>query len=346
METIKVPVINIKNQDIDFYLCKIKAKYITTITYVARRREHEEEGAVQRILNKTRISSIKDYLINGGYFPNNMILNFVGEEFIKIGSDKKEANVSIEPRIVQVIDGQHRIEGLREAIKSMPSIGEIEFPILFSLGLTTAQCAQIFININTEQKVVPKSLIYDLYGLLNVTNRDYSIDRAGDIAKTMNEEKRSPYNEYIKFPSAKKFKGGIQLSTFVNNLKVFVKEDGEFSKYSINTLEAQTNTLINYFSAIEKMYGKEWDSLKNPFLYASGFGAALDILENKILALGFAQRKFSEDFFKSFFKIEKSKLPILDDIKGLSGESARLKLKDKLLSLINLEETREEDIEF
>ena len=51
-----------------------------------------------------------------------------------------------------------------------------------------------------------------------------------------NSDDNSPYQRYIKFPGSRKFKGGIQLSTFVNSLKPLVKSDGEFSKYSLTTI--------------------------------------------------------------------------------------------------------------
>ncbi len=341
--TFTTKVLKLSHKNIDYFLCKIKGAKLANMTYVARRREHEEEGAVQRILNKSRISGIKDFLISGGYFPNNVILNFVIDTQVTIEGDT--ASISEDYRIAQIIDGQHRIEGIKEAIKGDPSIGEIEFPVIFGIGLSTAQCAEIFLSINTEQKVVPKSLIYDLYGLTNVTNRDFSIDRSNDIAIKLNEDVKSPYSGYIKFPSSKKFKGGIQLATVVTNLKVFVKEEGEFKKYSLNSLENQTATLLNYFIALEKGYGN-WESLKNPFLYASGFGAALDVLQLRILAIGYSKKDFSVDFFKSIVKFDKSRLPTTDDIKSMSGDKQRTVIKDKLLSTFSFEETHEDQIKF
>ena len=69
--------IAINHGGIDFYLCALDCKTIVTISYVARRGESEEEGAVQRILNKSRITSISDYILEGGFFPTNIILNVV-----------------------------------------------------------------------------------------------------------------------------------------------------------------------------------------------------------------------------------------------------------------------------
>ncbi|MDR6563575.1 MULTISPECIES: DGQHR domain-containing protein [unclassified Arcicella] len=338
-------VLTLSHKNITYYLCKITGAKLATMTYVARRREDDEEGAVQRILNKSRISAIKDFIISGGYFPNNVILNFGNASNVTVEKDNDTVSISDDVRIAQIIDGQHRIEGIKEAIKNDPLIGEVEFPVIFGIGLSTAQCAEIFLSINTEQKVVPKSLIYDLYSLTNITSRDFSIDRSNDIAIKLNEDNKSPYYGYIKFPSSKKFKGGIQLATVVSNLKVFVKEEGEFKKYSLTSLENQTVTLLNYFTAIEKAYGN-WDSLKNPFLYASGFGAALDVLQHRILAIGYSKKEFTVDFFKSIVKFDRHSLPTTEIIKGMSGDKQRNVIKDKLLISFDFEETNENEIKF
>lgn len=341
----QIHFIEIEHDDVVYYLCKMSGNILTNISYVARRGETEEQGAVQRILNKRRITGIKDFLLNGGYFPNNIILNFVKTENITIDKNSNSLSIVTEPRIAQIIDGQHRVEGLKEAIKISNEIGDVEFPVLLTLNIETAKCAEIFVSINTEQKSVPKSLIYDLYGLLNIQNRDFSVDRGTDIAEILNKDELSPYQGFIKFPGSRKLKGGIQLSTLVNNLKPLVKRDGEFNKYSIDTLETQAKVLINYFRAIESCYDKDWDKLSNPFLFASGFGAAIDVFISKVLPYSFAQKKFSEAFFKSIIQMSKTELIHQSIVKGLGGEAARERIKSLFANFINIEETTEEDFE-
>ena len=205
-----VKYIQLHHKDITYYLCRMSGKDLIRISYVARRGESEEEGAVQRILSKNRISSITDYLLNGGYFPTNIILNVVDSSKIAVDENVSVLRFSDESHIAQLLDGQHRVAGMREAIKENPTIGEIEFPVLIAVGLSTSQCATVFISINTEQKNVPKSLIYDLYGLVETPNRDYSLDRGRDIADNLNRMSGSPYAGYVKFPGSARFKGGIQ----------------------------------------------------------------------------------------------------------------------------------------
>lgn len=329
----------------DYFLTLMSAEIISEISYVSRRGVDEEKGAIQRILNKTRISGIRDFLLNGGFFPNTIILNVVEDGNLSIKKSNNSISFNVSPRIAQIIDGQHRVEGLKEAIKIDKSTKKVLIPTVIANNLSTEECAEIFISINTEQKSVPKSLIYDLYGLMDISAKDFSIERGTDIAKILNSEDTSPYQRYIKFPGSRKFKGGIQLSTFVNSLKPLVKSDGEFSKYSLTTLDYQANVLKNYLNALQSYYGDTWYTLKNPFIFASGFGAIIDVFSSKILPYCYSQKKFTESFFKKIIIIPKEDLIFQREVKGLSGEAARNKIKSRLISYLNIETTKEEDFE-
>lgn len=341
-----VNYIQLHHKDITYYLCRMSGNDLSRISYVARRGESEEEGAVQRILSKNRISSIADYLLNGGYFPTNIILNVVDASKIEVDENASVLRFSEEAHIAQLLDGQHRVAGMREAIKADPAIGEIEFPVLVAVGLSTSQCATVFISINTEQKNVPKSLIYDLYGLVETPNRDYSLDRGRDIADNLNRISESPYAGYVKFPGTARFKGGIQLSSMVNSLRSLVKPQGEFEKFQITTLERQTKILLNYFRALQYYYDKKWYELTNPFIYASGFSAAIDVLINKLLPYCYSKKKFTVETFRSVIHLPKDKLPQQADVKGASGETAKSILYQKLSEAVDIEKIDEEDMEF
>jgi len=42
-------------------------------------------------------------------------------------------------------------------------LGKLEIPVAFYQHLRTQECADIFLSINTEQKPVQRSLVFDLY---------------------------------------------------------------------------------------------------------------------------------------------------------------------------------------
>ncbi len=114
--------------------------------------------------------------------------NVIEDNVLEYDERKNELTLEVSPRVAQIIDGQHRLEGLKEAIKNDSSKKKLMLPTVLADDLSTERCAEIFVSINTEQKSVPKSLIYDLYGLMNSTAKDFSIERGADIANILNVE--------------------------------------------------------------------------------------------------------------------------------------------------------------
>ena len=124
-----------------------------------------------------------------------------------------------------------------------------------------------------------------------------------------------------------------------------MKVEGEFSKYSISTLENQASILKNYFNAIESYYGEDWDALTNPFLFASGFSAAIDVFVGKILPHCYSTKKFTEQYLKELIVIPKDNLIKQSEVKGMSGESAIYKIKTRLLESVFVETANEDEFE-
>ena len=102
----------------------------------------------------------------------------------------------------------------------------------------TKDAAKIFLNINSEQKPVPKSLIYDLYGVTD-EERNFAINRAEDIARILNEDVNSPFYNVIKYPGTPRGKGKLDLSTVVNALKSYVDHDGKLEEKNVTSLNLQ-----------------------------------------------------------------------------------------------------------
>src|SRR5258708_7122980 len=196
----KPPVVVVSQNNRRFFLTMLCARDLVQISYASVRNRDAEEGAVQRLLNPRRIDSIKEFTINGGDYPNCIILNWVDEKRkLKVGKGK--ISIPIVDRVAQIIDGQHRVEGIRAAIKVKQKLGELEIPVAFYQHLTTQECADIFLSINTEQKPVQRSLVYDLYNVASAHVVDPAAVRARDIASRLNEQEGSPFKELIRLPN-------------------------------------------------------------------------------------------------------------------------------------------------
>jgi DGQHR domain-containing protein len=314
---------------------------------VAVRGVDNEEGAVQRVLNRRRISDIKEFILNGHTFFNSFIFNWTDANY---KPEVKDGDICI-PIVnssVQVIDGQHRIAGLEEAIKDDEQVGDRDIIVTLCLNLTTPQAAEIFLNINTEQKPVPKSLMYDLFGEV-VDDETHSVNRATDIARYLNEDPESPLYKLIKFPGSPRGQGAIELSTFVSSIKEHLKPGGTFGTYKLSSLDHQKNVITNYFKSIKNFYviSKAWDSKnKNPFLKAVGFNGAIDFLINSLIQRCAEKGSFSVETIDKIISFQKEDIITIDDIKGLDGKTGRKRVREALEANLLKSLPAQDDYEF
>ncbi len=338
-----------KFQSINVYTFAMKVKDVVFIHYVAARGVDEEEGAVQRLLVTRRVNAIRDFVRKGNGFFNTFILNWTQKGDVPfINRVAKEIQLPLMARSAQVIDGQHRLAGLERAMEDDPSIGDREVLVSMVLNLSTRDAAQIFLNINTEQKPVPKSLIYDLFGEVDA-DPSHLINRANDIATELNYNETSPYYSLIKFPGMSKGAASIDLSTIISSLKMHLAPGGAFAKYNLNSLKYQKAALLNYFIAIKSFYDNQglWENkAKNPFLRAAGFTGAVDFLVESVLPKCAEERKFSVERMIDIIRLDKAGVLLMDDIRQLDGKTARRTIKEHLESHIRDQRPAQDEYEF
>ena len=271
-----------------------------------------------------------------GQYPGAIVLNWVNKEN-PILKEKGYLLFSDTQYSAQIIDGQHRLAGIKEAIKEKSEIAESEIPVVIYENLSTQECADIFLSINTEQKTVPRSLVFDLYGVASEPMVDAAAVRARDIAMYLNEEDNSPYRDNIKLPGFAQRRGGIALSTVVSAIKLLVEEKGDFQRIGIPELESQKKVLLNFFIAIRKKYGKEWDKNTNAFQYSSGFIGALEFFKLKIIPYCNEKISFTTDTIEQVLQLDKSNLIYQSEVKGMAGKEAQNRIYGLLVEAFILE---------
>lgn len=333
--------------DVDIYTQPMKVKDVVQMSYVAVRGRDNEEGSVQRVLSTQRVKLIRDYVLQGKTFFNTFILNWT-DNTKNFTFKNGKIEIPVIPFGAQIIDGQHRIAGLQSAMEVDPKIGERVILVSLTQQLNTKQAAEIFLNINTEQKPVPRSLIFDLFGIVE-SDKEHAINRSRDIAIELNENEESPYYKLIKFPGSPRGYGIIDLATFVTSLKVYVKPGGIFSNYNITDLNRQKTIFLNYFNAIRYFYElKEFWHLKskNPFLQSAGVVGAIEFFAEELISKCSERKSFSKETFKSLLQLDKTELLIQEQIKGLDGKSARLKIKNYLKDNLLADAPEQDEYEF
>lgn len=309
----------------DIYTFPMKISDLLEINYVAVRGKSTEQGAVQRILNKKRIIQIKDFVLKGNSFVNTFILNWTDTD--NQPKIKKETlSIPLQGRRAQVLDGQHRIAGLQEAVNIKQTIGETEVLISLCIDLSTQEAAKIFLNINSEQKPAPRSLIYDLFGEA-VEDKEHPVNRATDIIEFLNTYEDSPFYQKVKYPGAPRMTGLIDLSIMVNAMKPHFDKEGIFNRLKLSEIEIQKNIILNFYSAIKKAYNKPnnlWEKkTENPFIKAAGFNGAFEFLTETLIQRCQTDRNFTTDYMKKLMKLNPDTLITTSDFRNLDGKTAR-----------------------
>ncbi|MCC6358320.1 MAG: DGQHR domain-containing protein [Phycisphaerales bacterium] len=326
MKPIKAPALSVTQGDSTFFLTKLPAGLLAQICYTAVRNRDTEDGAVQRVLNSTRIASIRDFTLRGGTYPGCIILNWVDRK-----NDPKFSGNSILVqrlhRTAQIIDGQHRLAGIQAAMEKRASIAKLELPVAMFVGLDNQGCADIFLSINTKQRTVPKTLVYDLFGVASDLVVDAAAERATDLARVLNEDEDSPYFDRIKFANSPRSQKGIALSTIVDALKPLVDDIGVFEKVGLPELESQTRAVINYFTVLREAAGEDWDDSDNAMLYAAGFTGAIEFFRDQVVPYCNVKRSFKATTIRKAFTFKQDKDVIRQgELKGLQGRAARNKV--------------------
>ncbi|QVN00481.1 DGQHR domain-containing protein [Pseudomonas rhodesiae] len=172
MQNRKVPALKGVLGGRKFYAFVSHPKELLKISFVNHRSLNDPEGApsYQRLVSKSRLKKISDFISFGGFFPTNILVNFVNTvRFEQISKDEETGvcwgNLFLPDkyRSAWIIDGQHRLYGFApvEVKHQSQNIVVIAFE-----KLPKNEEANLFVTINHEQKSVPKNLLDDLEGEL------------------------------------------------------------------------------------------------------------------------------------------------------------------------------------
>ena len=328
------PYIAVRQQQSQFYLVAMPASAVVAISYTAVRGVNPEEGAVQRVLNPRRIASVKDFTIQVGHYPGTIALNWVSE-INPLIKENNHLRMKIAEHSAQIIDGQHRVAGIKAAIAERKEIGEMQLAVALYERLTTQQCADIFLSINTEQKTVQRSLVYDLYGVASDIMVDAAVERARDIAVYLHESEESPYCNLIKMPGSAPRRFGIALSTVVNALKPLVETKGPLDQVGVKELELQIRVIQNYLNAIRCRCGDFWDNKDNVFQYAAGFAGAMDFLRSRLIPYCSLQGSFEQSTIEAALDLSPTNVIRQGEVKGMAGGEASAKVASNLVDHFN-----------
>jgi DGQHR domain-containing protein len=332
MPEITAPFLQVQQPNLQFYLTTLPANAIVAVSYAAVRKPDAEEGAVQRVLNPSRISSVKEFTLKVGHYPGTIVLNWK-TELNPLVIDGSNLKFELVERCAQLIDGQHRVAGIKAAIAEQAALGEMRLPVAIYTDLSTQACADIFLSINTEQKSVPRSLVFDLYGVASEPMIDPVGERARDIAYFLNDATESPYQGLVKLPGSPPRKGGIALSTIVTALKPLISDKGTLDQIGVTELELQKKVLLNYFLVLHEKCGEFWEHRDNALRYGAGFAGALTFFMSKLVPYCNNARSFEQNVIAEPLNLNPQNAPRQSDLKGKAGGEASATVAKSLSDL-------------
>jgi len=166
---------------------------------------------IQRRLSNSRVKEIGQYVRNiDATFPTAIILHInsytvlnAGEEeqneIQNISFDKAKSlmNIRLDYDVASILDGQHRIEGLKEGLGNL-SLSErptFQLNCAIFVDLDMDDQSMVFATVNKAQTKVNKSLVYDLFAFAKTRSPQRT---AHNIVRLLNENSNSPFRNMIK----------------------------------------------------------------------------------------------------------------------------------------------------
>lgn len=358
---IKLHMIEITQSVGTFYVGKIKSSSLINISKTIRR---NESNGIQRELAQKRVKEIAKYCEDpDAAFPTPIILHIKGEDIVSLEpiagfGDLYELAIDDQQQFAEILDGQHRVEGIKYA-----NGFEFELMVVVMFDLTEEEKAYIFSTINSNQTKVDKSLIYDLFELSKTRSPHKTCH---EIARIMNSDKNSPFYGKLKMLGKKSDKTAIlSQGTFVNYLcrlmsnkpqqdmidlknGIEIKDDERYvlRKYFKDKRDDIILKLLNnYFGAVSSVFSEEWENSKEYILSkTTGYGALLKAFPT-FYKKGVQNKKLTQEYFEMEFKkvktfLEKNTIKLTSkDIP--SGEHGQKKLAEIFIQGAN--DSSEED---
>ncbi len=285
----RAPCIRVVQPIGEFFLTVLSADIVYKRVEILRRTTAAADAdKVQRSLTERRVSEIARYIEDpDATFPTPIIIA-ASSERVEIG--ESEVTLPDEGSIGEVIDGQHRIEGMRRFGGALKGF---DLPIVLMMDLLPEEKAYVFSIINSKQTPVSKSLIYDLFGL---SEQRTAIRTCHEIARAMNADQSGPFFKGLKMLGRKEdprefltqgsfVKYLVRLITRRPDIDALKLKRGEtvetdpslpFNVYwHAGKDEVILRILTNYFSAIRDVFPREWTDEPQNFILRRTVGYAV-----------------------------------------------------------------------
>jgi DGQHR domain-containing protein len=279
---VTVPAIKSRIGRATAYTFSVSPEYLLKIAFVSHRARGKPSDidAYQRLLKKSRLRAIREYITEGGFFPTNIVVNIADPRWLNFDRGKQASDggstifgwLHIRPayRVAWIIDGQHRLFAYADHPRARKSL----ISVIAFVGLEPSEQARLFVDINAQQKKVKQSLLQELYAELHWDAADPETRVQAILSKVIQAidgEPRSPFEgRILKADDVRTeqrcisltavFKAMEQGSFFIGRTrKGAVLEYGPLWRgQNSTTLKRATNLIIGYFEIIKAAAPDLW----------------------------------------------------------------------------------------
>lgn len=259
---IDVPALQLQDSPPVFVIV-ISGRWLLNHTTPSWRLKDPQLG-FQRIVKEDRARQIaRTILDRERAFPNAITLATDIREF-----KKTPDGISIpDDTKFLVVDGQHRLWAQKFSVK------DGQYACIIHLGKTEKEMAELFLEINENQRRVPSSLRWDLVRLVRPAG-DESAIMATELVLALVEREESPFHTSIDLTGEQK-ELTIKQGSLAPEIKTLVTRT---KKSHDATFDDYLSLLIRFFSAVRSLDPRGWGDPKSTFYQARVLRALIRVL--------------------------------------------------------------------
>jgi DGQHR domain-containing protein len=314
-------------------------------------------------INGVRITELDQDYVDKNLDKVEVVVN------LEVNNEDKKLRIRKDEKVAKILDGQHRIEGLKEAMVKFGFDDRFDLNVTIFPDADIDDQAQIFSVINKAQTKVNKSLVYDLYDYAKFQSPQKT---AHDIVRLLNKREDSPFYKKIKILGTAENKDTetIAQATFVELILKYISKNpmydrDELKKQSlfnqrplkkIESLEEKRKlifrnlfidkqdekilrTIWNYFAVVQEKWPIAWNDTQiqgNILNRSTGVIALMRFLRYIVNDINDYENSIPKDTFRPYFdQINLQDLGFTSK-EYLPGSSGQSKLLNRLLEFCGL----------
>lgn len=313
---IEVPALQLQDSPPVFVIV-ISGRWLLNHTTPSWRIEDPMKG-FQRIVKEDRARQIARTILDSERaFPNAITLATNIKEF-----QHTAGHISIPDNTkFLVVDGQHRLWAQKFSSK------DGQYACIIHLGKTEKEMAELFLEINENQRRVPSSLRWDLVRLVRPAGDESGI-MASELVLALVDREDSPFHISIDLTGEQK-ELTIKQGSLAPEIKTLVTRT---KKSHDATFDDYLSLLIRFFSAVRSLDPSGWGDPKSTFYQARVLRALIRVLTDiaaatkplekltTVYLLGKLKKIDPETLSKDTLRASQGSAGVIDLYKAMKGQ--------------------------